>query len=61
MQIFNMMQLIPTIPVEVEGYGPGEAHVLINYGLDIEPTWIVFIDESGESLQVKNHALKKCT
>ena len=55
----DMIQLSPSIPVEVEGHGPGEAYVLINYGLDIEPSWIVFIDESGESLQVKNHALRK--
>jgi len=57
----DMIQLSPSIPVEVEGYGPGEAYILITHGLDVEPTWIVFIDESGESLQVKNHALKKST
>lgn len=57
----EMLQLNPSVPVEVNGYGPGEAYVLISYGIDIEPTWIVFIDESGESLQVKNSALKKST
>lgn len=56
-----MLQLSPSIPVEVEGHGPGEAYILITHGIDVEPTWIVFIDESGESLQVKNHALKKST
>lgn len=55
----EMLQLDPPIPVEVKGHGKGEAYVLLNTGRDLEPYWIVFLTDSGESLTVTNSALKK--
>jgi hypothetical protein len=57
----QMLQLSPTIPVDVKGMGSGEAYVLINYGIDLESQWIVFMDDSGDSVVVANGAIKKCS
>jgi hypothetical protein len=55
----DMLQLSPSVPVDVKGHGTGQAHVLMSYGKDHEPVWIVFLDESGDSLEVLNSAIKK--
>lgn len=55
----NSLQLEPSIPVEVEGYGLGEARIMLDYGPDKELFWVVFLDEDGRSIIAPNTKIKK--
>lgn len=55
----NSIQLNPTIPVEIEGYGQGEAVVLLDYGTSVDLMWLVFLDSDRSSIIVPNNKIKK--
>lgn len=42
-----ILQLNPPIPVETPK-GPGMAHLVIDYGIEHNLFWVVFIDKTGE-------------
>jgi hypothetical protein len=52
-----LLQLDPPVPVETPK-GKGLAHVLIDYGLEIDLVWIVFIDESRECWSFRNRDVR---
>lgn len=52
-------QLSPSISVDVEGFGKGEALFLLDYGPDKDLYWIVFLDDSGKSIVASNNSIKK--
>lgn len=55
----NMLtELKEVISVEVEGKGSGRAFMVIDYGPDYELQWVVFIDLSGEMLQVNTSKVR---
>ena len=41
-------QLNPSLPVTVEGKGPGSAFAVIDYGEEHNLIWVVAIDATGE-------------
>jgi hypothetical protein len=54
----SMLQLDPIIPVDVEGFGKGNAHVLIDYGPEHTLLWVVFFDESRACVAVNNKDIR---
>lgn len=42
-----ILQLDPPLPMSTPK-GTGVAHVLIDYGLEFNLMWVVFLDDSGE-------------
>ena len=52
-----LLQLNPPLPVETPK-GPGLAHVLIDYGIEHDLLWVVFIDETGECWTVRNQEVR---
>ncbi len=52
-----MLQLNPPIPVNTPK-GKGMAHVLIDYGVEFDLCWVVFIDESKECWTFKNQEIR---
>jgi hypothetical protein len=44
----SFTQLSTTIPVTVEGKGPGQAFAVIDYGEEHNLIWVVGLDDSGE-------------
>jgi hypothetical protein len=52
-----MIQLNPAIPVTT-AKGKGFAQVLIDYGMDFDLLWVVFISHTGECWTFKNNEVK---
>ena len=44
----SFSQLNPSLPVTVEGKGPGIAFAVIDYGEEHNLIWVVALDDSGE-------------
>ena len=42
-----MLRLDPPIPLQT-AKGPGLAHIVIDYGIEADLIWVVFLDDSGE-------------
>jgi hypothetical protein len=53
----TLLQLNPPLPVETPK-GPGLAHVLIDYGIEHDLLWVVFIDHTGECWTVRNREVR---
>lgn len=49
-----ILQLNPSIPVEVIGKGSGEAIALLDYSKEDHLMWVVALDENGEIWTVPN-------
>jgi hypothetical protein len=54
-----MIQLNPPIPVNCPK-GKGIAHVLIDYGIEDNLYWVIFIDDTGECWTYGNPEVKAC-
>ena len=52
-----ILQLNPPIPVETPK-GPGMAHLVIDYGVEHNLFWVVFIDATGECWTYKNPEIR---
>jgi hypothetical protein len=52
-----ILQLNPAIPVSTPK-GKGLAHFLIDYGMESNLIWTVFIDETGEIWSFQNHEVR---
>ncbi len=53
-----LMQLDPTLPVEVEGKGKGYAIMVIDYGENHNLVWVVIMDDTREIWCVQNQEIK---
>lgn len=53
-----MLQLDPPLPVEVEDFGKGWAHILIDYGQEHDLLWVVFFDESRACVAIDNKNIR---
>lgn len=53
-----MIQLNPSIPVEVLQKGVGEAVGWIDYGKEDHLIWIVALDKTGEVWLAPNHQIR---
>ena len=49
-----MLQLNPTIPIEVQDLGKGYAFALIDYGQEFDLLWVTFLDETGACVVANN-------
>lgn len=52
-----ILQLNPQIPVETPK-GPGMAHLVIDYGVEHNLFWVVFIDATGECWTYTNPEIR---
>ena len=52
-----ILQLNPPIPVETPK-GPGMAHLVIDYGVEHNLFWVVFIDATGECWTYTNPKIR---
>ena len=52
-----MIQLNPPLPV-VTPLGPGLAHVLLDYGIEHNLMWVVFLDDTGECWTFDNSDIR---
>ena len=52
-----ILQLNPPIPVETPK-GPGMAHLVIDYGVEHNLFWVVFIDATGECWTYTNPEIR---
>lgn len=52
-----ILQLNPPIPVETPK-GPGMAHLVIDYGIEHNLFWVVFIDATGECWTYTNPEIR---
>lgn len=53
----NMLQLDPPIPVETK-LGKGLAVLVLDYGLENDLYWVVFLDENGECWTLSNKDIR---
>ncbi len=53
----TILQLNPPIPVTTPK-GPGLAHVLIDYGMEQNLFWTVFLDSNGECWTFSNQQIR---
>jgi len=51
-------QLDPTLPMTVEGKGPGYAIAVIDYGPEHHLIWVVAIDATGEIWSAANPSVR---
>ncbi len=51
------LQLNPPIPVETSK-GPGIAHFLVDYSVEHDLYWVVFLDNSGECWTLNNKEIR---
>jgi len=51
-------QLDPTLPMTVEGKGPGYALAVIDYGPEHHLIWVVAIDATGEIWSAPNPTVR---
>lgn len=54
-----LLQLNPPIPV-ITPKGEGLAHVLIDYGIESDLLWTVFLDLNGECWTFSNTQIRAC-
>lgn len=52
-----ILQLNPPIPVETPK-GPGMAHLVIDYGIEHNLFWVVFLDATGECWTYTNPEIR---
>jgi hypothetical protein len=52
-----ILQLNPPIPL-ITPKGKGFAHLLIDYGMEFDLCWVVFIDETGECWTYRNQEIR---
>lgn len=52
-----IVQLNPPIPLDTPK-GSGIAHFLIDYGIEHDNYWVVFLDESGECWTYSNKEIR---
>lgn len=52
-----ILQLNPPIPVETPK-GPGMAHLVIDYGIEHNLFWVVFLDATGECWTYANPEIR---
>lgn len=52
-----IVQLNPPIPV-VTPMGKGVAHLVIDYGLESDLIWVVFLDDTSECWSFSNRSIK---
>jgi hypothetical protein len=52
-----MLQLNPPIPLRTSR-GKGVAHFVVDYGVDFDLYWVVFLDESGECWTLNNREVR---
>lgn len=50
-------QLNPPLPLETPK-GKGEAHFLIDYSIEHDLVWVVFMDETGECWSFRNPEIR---
>jgi len=53
----KILQLDPPIPLDTPR-GPGIAHLVIDYGLEQNLMWTVFLDENGECWTFSNPEIR---
>lgn len=53
----TILQLNPPIPLETPK-GAGQAHFLVDYSLEQDLFWIVFLDDTGQSWMFPNHQIR---
>lgn len=53
-----ILQLNPSIPVEILGKGKGETIFLIDYGAEWDLLWVVALDSNGEVWTVPNKDIR---
>ncbi len=53
-----ILQLNPSIPVEVVGKGYGEAVLIIDYSKEDHVFWVVALDSNGEVWTVPNPEIR---
>ena len=54
----TMMQLNPTVPVEIESKGKGYAFMVIDYSQEHHLLWVVAMDETGEIWTAPNPTVR---
>ncbi len=54
----NILQLDPPMPMNVLGKGSGVAHLVIDYGVEFNLHWVVFITATGECWTVDNKQVR---
>jgi hypothetical protein len=54
-----MIQLNPPLPIQTPK-GAGIAHVLIDYGIEDDLYWVVFIHSTGECWTYSNTEIRAC-
>ncbi len=54
-----ILQLDPPIPL-MTPKGEGYAHVLLDYGAEMNIMWVVFITETGECWSYSNKEVRAC-
>lgn len=55
----NILQLNPTIKIQVKDKGQAEAVAIFDYGPDEDIQWLVFLDQDGQSIFVNGRDVKK--
>jgi len=55
-----MLQLDPPIPLDTPR-GPGLAHIVLDYGIDHDLQWVVFIRDTGECWTFRNSDVRAVT
>lgn len=53
----HIVQLNPPMPL-ITPKGKGLAHMVIDYGIEHELCWVVFIDETGECWTYRNSEIR---
>ncbi len=52
-----LLQLNPVVPL-ITPKGPGMAHLVIDYGIELDLHWVVFINATGECWTFRNPEVK---
>lgn len=55
-----MLRLDPPIPLDTP-HGPGLAHIVLDYGIDHDLQWVVFIRATGECWTFRNSDVRAVT
>jgi len=53
----SLLRLDPPIPLLTEK-GSGQAHIVIDYGLDQDLLWVIFLDNTGECYTFRNSKVR---
>jgi hypothetical protein len=54
----KIIQLNPPLPFHVKDKGNAYAHFLIDYGLEENLMWVVFMDDTGECWTISNPGIR---